>query len=87
MEEVGIRELKQRASEIVRRVREQGETYAITYRGRIVARVVPVESPELQKEKASAVWAGMDELAREISAKSASEVSAVEAVAEQRREL
>lgn len=34
MKRVGIRELRQRASEIVRRVAEEGETYEITDRGR-----------------------------------------------------
>lgn len=34
MKRVGIRELRQRASEIVRQVAEQGETYEITDRGR-----------------------------------------------------
>lgn len=34
MNRVGIRELRQRASEIVRRVAEEGETYEITDRGR-----------------------------------------------------
>ncbi len=34
MKRVGIRELRQRASEIVRRVEEEGETYEITDRGR-----------------------------------------------------
>ena len=84
MEEVGIRELKRRASEIVRQVRERGEIYSITYRGRVVARVVPV--PEVKKETVSRVWATMDELATEISAKWPSNLSAAEAVADQRRD-
>ena len=40
-EEIGVRELKQRASEILRRVREDGASYAITYRGKVVARLEP----------------------------------------------
>jgi prevent-host-death family protein len=36
MKEIGIRELKARASEVVRRVAEQGECYTITRRGRPV---------------------------------------------------
>jgi len=43
MPETGIRELKIRASEIVRRVRERKVRYIITHRGRPVAVLGPVE--------------------------------------------
>jgi prevent-host-death family protein len=41
MEQIGIRELKQNASAVVRRV-VSGETVEITDRGRPVARIVPL---------------------------------------------
>jgi prevent-host-death family protein len=41
MARVGVRELRQRASELLRRV-EQGETIEITDRGRPVARLAPL---------------------------------------------
>ncbi len=85
--DVGIRELKQRAGEIVRQVRERKEAVTVTYRGRAVARLVPVESKEAQRAEATAVWAEMDELAREVGAHWPAGVSAVEAVQEQRRGL
>jgi len=87
MGEIGIRELRQRASEILRRVREQGESFAITYRGRVVARLVPVAEPERRRAGAGAVWADMDELAQEIASCWPVGVSVEEAVLEQRREL
>jgi prevent-host-death family protein len=40
MERVGVRELRQRASEILRRVSEDGETYEITDRGRPTALLI-----------------------------------------------
>jgi len=40
---IGIRELKARAPQVVREVRETGEAVDITYRGEIVARLTPVE--------------------------------------------
>ncbi|MEK7862927.1 MAG: type II toxin-antitoxin system prevent-host-death family antitoxin [Chloroflexota bacterium] len=40
MGRVGIRELRQRASEIVRRVSEEGESYEITDRGRPAALLI-----------------------------------------------
>ena len=87
MGEIGIRELKQRANEILRRVREQKETFTVTYRGRPVARLVPVEDMESKRAEALAVLAEADELARKIGALWLKDVSAVEAVREQRREL
>ena len=44
MTSVGIRELRQRASELIRRV-EAGETVEITDRGRPVAVLVPLPDP------------------------------------------
>jgi prevent-host-death family protein len=42
MPEVGLRELKTRASEILRDVREHRQRYVVTHRGRPVALLVPV---------------------------------------------
>lgn len=41
MPTVGVRELRQRASDVLRRV-ENGETFEVTDRGRPVARIVPI---------------------------------------------
>ena len=87
MGEIGIRELKQRANEILRHVREQQETFTVTYRGKVVARLVPVEEISEERARASAIWKQMDELAREIGANWPPEASAAEAIKEQRREL
>ncbi|MSQ13675.1 MAG: type II toxin-antitoxin system Phd/YefM family antitoxin [Dehalococcoidia bacterium] len=87
MREVGIRELKDHASELLREVRESKETIMITYRGKAVAQLVPVTDPEKLRGEARAAWAEMDKLAEEIGRKWPKGVSAVEAVREQRREL
>lgn len=87
MESVGIRELKQRTSEIVRRVREDGRGIDITYRGEVVARIVAPESPEAMRDRSRQAWDRLDELAKQVSAVWPKGVSAVEAVREQRREL
>lgn len=87
MGEIGVRELKQRANEILRLVREEQETFTVTYRGRVVAKLVPVEEISKEQTRTSAIWTQMDELAREIGANWPPEVSAAEAVKEQRREL
>ena len=82
---VGVRELKQQASELLRRVREGGETIEITYHGTPIARLVPVNP--LEGRDLSAAWADLDQLTAEISANWPVGVSAVDAVREQRREL
>ena len=43
MSDVGVRELKARASEIVRSVRDQRARYVITYRGRPVGVLMPLD--------------------------------------------
>lgn len=84
---VGVRELKRDASEIVRKVRDERETIEVTYRGTVVAQIVPVESAEEQKARFDRIWKQMDELAEEISVKWDGDGSAVDAVRESRREL
>ena len=87
MGEIGIRELKQRASEILRQVREEQESFTVTYRGKVVARLVPADDTTTNRARASAIWTQMDELAREIAVYWSAEVSAAQAVKDQRREL
>ncbi len=87
MGEIGIRELKQRANEILRQVREEQETFTVTYRGKVVAKLVPVVDASIEQERTSAIWTQMDELSREISSLWPPGMPAAEAVAEQRREL
>ena len=41
---LGVRELRERASEVLRRVREEKAEYVITYQGRPIALLLPVES-------------------------------------------
>ncbi len=87
MGEIGIRELKQRANEILRQVREEQETFTVTYRGKVVAKLVPVVDASTEQERTTAIWTQMDELSREIGTLWPAGMPAAEAVAEQRREL
>jgi prevent-host-death family protein len=92
MNEISVTELKRNTSKILRGVRE-GQSYDITYRGRVTALIVPCHRPwddlpkEDEKKDWETVWAEMDELAAEISKKWPAGVSAVDAVREQRRNL
>ena len=47
MPRVGIRELKNRTSEIVRAVRERGAQYIVTHQGRPVGLLLPVDETSL----------------------------------------
>ncbi|MBN1139427.1 MAG: hypothetical protein JXM73_22820 [Anaerolineae bacterium] len=62
MPDIGVRELKTRASEIIRNVREHRTRYTITYRGQVVGLLTPLDQPKAGElvESASA-W---DELVR-----------------------
>ena len=86
MAAIGIRELKQTTSKVLRRVRERGEEIDVTYRGEVIARIVPVARASKARARATrAVWDDLDRLAREIGAVWPKGVSAVRAVREQRR--
>jgi prevent-host-death family protein len=87
MASVGMRDLKQRASQIVRSVQETGEPVEVTRHGRPVARIVPL-APRLEaSSEAADIWDEMDRLARELSRRWPQGLAAADAVAEQRREL
>ena len=88
MEAVGVRELKEQTSQILRRVREGRETIAVTYRGKVVARLVPVEEPvATDSPEMAAFWANLDQVAAQIGARWPAGVSAADAVADVRRDL
>lgn len=46
MESVGIKQLKFDTSGVLRKVRENKQTIEVTYRGKVVARIVPVQDSE-----------------------------------------
>ncbi|MBL7161846.1 MAG: type II toxin-antitoxin system prevent-host-death family antitoxin [Anaerolineales bacterium] len=79
---VGIRELKQQTSELIRLVREEGKELQVTYHGNVVALVVPVTRNASQDVEAA--WSSLDVLAAEIGARWPADVTSAEAVAEGR---
>ena len=96
MPQVGIRELKNDTSEIIRTVREEQVEYVITLRGQPVAVILPIDlaTQERQSERLLAeareqadFWARWDTLATEVDATWTSDKSAVELMTEQRRDL
>ena len=84
MEEIGIRELKARASEVVRAVKERRARYVITRRGRPAALLVPLDALPSQHDPRE-VWARLEQIREELGKGWQSEKSAVEILAEMRR--
>ncbi len=84
MEKIGIRELKARASELVRAVKERRAQYIITQRGEPVAVLLPVDAVTPPPDP-DEVWARLEALGQEIAANWQSEKSAVEILSEMRR--
>lgn len=85
--QVGIRELKNRASRIVEEVREKDERYVVTRRGEPVAVLRPWSAADARAERVESARLGLetlDDLAARV-AKSAGQRSAVAAVSGQRR--
>ena len=86
MHTIDAQELQDQTHEILRRVREQGETVEVSYLGEIVARLVPVAAQEPDAKREPEL-ADLEHLRAEIASKWPVGVSAVEAVREVRRDL
>lgn len=86
MTEVGVRELKTRASEIVRKVR-RGARYVVTYRGRPVAVLTPVEGgrPGPGTGAAESAWSELERVGVEIGKGWRSRLSSAELLSSMRR--
>ena len=83
-EEIGIRELKSRASEVVRAVKEERARYVITQRGKPAAIIIPVDAVPLKKSD-DEVWERLIKIGEELGQGWQSEKSAVEILSEMRR--
>ena len=67
MPEIGVRELKIRASEVVRDVREKQARYIITHRGRPVGLLLPFSEREVEGEDGNQVLERLKRLGQEIA--------------------
>lgn len=86
MEEIGVRELKIHASEIIRKVREERARYTITYRGRPVGILAPLEeNGEIPPEARPDPWKELERLGEEMGRRPKPEKSLVEILSEMRR--
>jgi prevent-host-death family protein len=88
MRSIGIRDFKNKATDIVRCVREDGETYLITVNGVPSAVLKPVEAEESEESGREAIeaWiARAEAIGALIEAERTDHRDCVELVAEQRR--
>ena len=90
MPDVGVRELKARASEIVRNVRERRARYTITYRGQPVGVLMPLEQPQAaptigEEALAESAWDELVRLGQEIGRGWRSPLTSAELLSEMRR--
>jgi prevent-host-death family protein len=85
---IGVRELKNHASRVLRAVREEMSEYVVTLRGEPVAVLRPLTEEEVQRlrqAETDEALADMKALAQEVAAAWTSDQSGVELIAEQRR--
>ncbi len=85
---IGIRELKNQTSRIVRSVREEMVEYVITLQGKPVALLRPIteaDEQQLRQAQIEEAMAEMKQLAQEVAAAWSSPKSGVDLISEQRR--
>ena len=69
MATVGIKELKAHTTDILLRVRNEGEPIDITLRGEVVARIVPIAAPNTRAERTQHAQATLKQIAADIRAR------------------
>ncbi len=84
MRSIGVRELKNHTSRVLRELGEAGEPIEVTVRGRTVARLVPAPQ-QADEERIERWWMELDALARDIADVSPEGASAASIVNEIRR--
>jgi len=84
MEEIGIRELKTRASEVVRAVKENRARYVVTQRGVPAALIIPLDAM-VATPSDDEVWERLMKIGEELGKGWQNEKSAVEILSEMRR--
>jgi prevent-host-death family protein len=83
-EEIGIRELKRRASEVVRAVKEERARYVVTQRGKPVAAIIPMDAmlPEKKEEDG---WERLLAIRARLAKDKSKKKSSLEILSEMRR--
>ncbi len=86
MPQIGVRELKIRTSEILRNVRRRKTRYVITYRGRPVGLLTPVEETDVSSlANATENWIELTRLGQQIAASWPAGLNSGDVLSEMRR--
>jgi prevent-host-death family protein len=85
MVDIGVRELKIHASEIVRKVNEKRARYIVTLRGRPVAAIIPLEETQPGSLGESPAWDELLSLGQKIGQNWQAEQSSAEILSNMRR--
>ena len=86
MPHIGVRELKIRTSEILRNVRRRKTRYVITYRGRPMGMLTPIDEPESAKTMTDEDnWNELVRLGQKIAQGWPAGVNSVDVLSEMRR--
>lgn len=83
-EEIGIRELKSRASEVVRAVKEERARYIVTQRGKPVAAIIPMDAM-LPEDKEDDGWERLLAIRARLARDKSKKKSSLEILSEMRR--
>ncbi|HMD82914.1 MAG TPA: type II toxin-antitoxin system Phd/YefM family antitoxin [Anaerolineales bacterium] len=83
-EEIGIRELKSRASEVVRAVKEERARYVVTQRGKPVAAIIPMDAM-LPEKKDDDGWENLMAIRARLGKDKKNKKSSLEILSEMRR--
>jgi len=84
IEEIGIRELKAQASEVIRAVKDNHVRYVVTQRGVPAALIIPLDAA-VTKPSDDEVWERLMQIGEELGKGWQNEKSAVEILSEMRR--
>lgn len=70
---IGVRELKEKTSEVIKRVREERAEYVVTYKGKPVAVILPLDTEKAEeamvqsaKTAVASSWDEYEQLIQEI---------------------
>jgi prevent-host-death family protein len=85
MREVGVRELKAHASEIVRAVRDERARYTVTYRGRPVGILMPLPAPGVRDDDERISWSELSRRSKVLTENWSSPLTTTEILSEMRR--
>ena len=86
MRAVGVRELKQRTSQVLRELQASGQEIDVTHHGRVIARLVPIRHTP-GRPGGRGAWSTLERVAREIGVRWPKGRSAAAAVRRGRRDL